>query len=75
MEFRVGDNLSILYKHDTLSEPHSVYNTVANSSGISKTELLISSPTIYNCPITAKIILSNKNTGIHLEVSRYFLCA
>lgn len=29
MEFRVGDSLSILYKHDTLStsEPHSVYNT------------------------------------------------
>ena len=32
MGFRVGDNLSISYKHETFSEPHSVYNGVVNST-------------------------------------------
>lgn len=53
MEFRVGENLSISYKHDTLStaELHSVHNAVANSSQISKRELQIfSSSTIYKFP-------------------------
>ena len=30
MGFRVGDDLSISYKHETFSEPPSVYNIVAH---------------------------------------------
>lgn len=57
-------NLSYLYKYDIVF--NSVYNVVANSSKISRAELLISHPPPYTTFLSSSQM---RNTGVPLEAS------